>query len=139
MFQQNAPKSYWGEVVLTSSYVINRIHSRVLGYKSPLETLSQFYRDTLSSFNLAPRVFWCTSFVNIPNHNRGKLDPRALKSIFVGYSSTQKGYKCSHLPTIGNFIFKLMLPLLIISHTSPLLISRGSYLYLKMRSQPYDH
>ena len=41
----------------------------------------------------------CTSFVHIHNHNRVKLDPRALKCIFVGYSSTQKGYKCYHPPT----------------------------------------
>ena len=99
LFQQNVPKSYWGEAVLTSSYVINRIPSRVLGCKSPLETLSQLYLDIRSSFNLAPRVFECTSFVHIHNHNRGKLDPRALKCIFLGYSSTQKGYKCYHLPT----------------------------------------
>jgi hypothetical protein len=24
----------------------------------------------------------------------GKLDPRAIKSVFVGYSATQKGYVC---------------------------------------------
>ena len=96
LFQQNIPKSYWGEVVLTSAYVINRIPSKVLGCKSPLETLSQFYPNIRSSFNLAPRVFGCTSFVHIHNHNQGKLDPRALKCVFVGYSSTQKGYKCYH-------------------------------------------
>lgn len=27
---------------------------------------------------------------------RGKLDPEALKCIFVRYSSTGKGYKCYH-------------------------------------------
>ena len=79
--------------------VINRIPSRVLGFKSPLATLSQLYPDIRSSFNLTPRVFGCTSFVHIHNHNRGKLDPKALKCIFVGYSSTQKRYKCCHPPT----------------------------------------
>ena len=99
LFQQNVPKSYRGDVVLTSAYVINKIPSRVLGCKSPLETLSQFYPDIRSSFNLTPQVFRCTSFVHIHNHNQGKLDPRSLKCIFVGYSSTQKGYKCYHPPT----------------------------------------
>ena len=33
------------------------------------------------------------------NHKQGKLDPRALKCVFVPYSSTQKGYKCYHPST----------------------------------------
>ena len=99
LFQHNVPKSYWGKAVLTSAYVINRIPSRVLGFKSPLETLSQFYLDIRSSFNLTPRIFGYTSLVHVHSHNRGKLDPRALKCVFVGYSAIQKGYKCYHPST----------------------------------------
>lgn len=29
--------------------------------------------------------------------NKGKLDPKAVKCVFVEYPSTQKGYKCYHL------------------------------------------
>ncbi|KAJ9547057.1 hypothetical protein OSB04_019600 [Centaurea solstitialis] len=104
LFQHNIPKSYWGEAILTSSYIINRLPSKVLGLQSPLECLSKFHPDVRSSFNLTPRIFGCTSFVHIHSHNRGKLDPRALKCIFVGYSSTQKGYKCYHPPTRKMYI-----------------------------------
>ena len=35
------------------------------------------------------------------NHSptTSKLDPRSFKCVFVGYSNTQKGYKCYHPPT----------------------------------------
>lgn len=39
-------------------------------------------------------VFRCVAYVHIHNHNRDKLDPRAIKCVFLGYSPTQKGYKC---------------------------------------------
>ena len=43
LFQGNAPKSYWGEAVLTVAYLINRIPSRVLDNKSPVKVLKSFY------------------------------------------------------------------------------------------------
>ena len=39
LFKQNVPKSYWGEAVLTSVYVINKIPSRVLGCKKSTRNL----------------------------------------------------------------------------------------------------
>ena len=40
------------------------------------------------------KVFGCVAFVHIHNHNRDKLDPRAVKCVFLSYSSTKRGYKC---------------------------------------------
>ena len=96
------PKSYWGEAVLTSAHLINKLPSSVLGFQNPTEILSQFYPTLSTTNNLIPKVFGCVSFVHI--HNHGKLDPRAIKCVFLGYSSTQKGYKCYHPSSKKNYV-----------------------------------
>lgn len=45
------------------------------------------------------KVFGCSSFVHIHSHNHGKLEPRSIKCVFLGYSPNQKGYKCCFLAT----------------------------------------
>ena len=37
MFHMNVPKYLWGDVVFTTSYLINRMPSKVLQYTTPLE------------------------------------------------------------------------------------------------------
>ena len=59
-----------------------------------MEVLSSFYPHLDPTNKLQPRIFGCVSFVHIHSNERGKLDPRAVKCVFLGYSSTQKGYKC---------------------------------------------
>jgi hypothetical protein len=49
--------------------------------------------------HLQLRVFGCTAFVHLHKPLRNKLEPRALKCIFVGYAQHQKGYRCYHQPT----------------------------------------
>jgi Reverse transcriptase (RNA-dependent DNA polymerase)/Integrase core domain/gag-polypeptide of LTR copia-type/GAG-pre-integrase domain len=87
LFSANLPKIYWSYAVLTGCYLINRLPSRVLDFQSPFEIL---YGRKPNISHL--RVFGCTCFVH--SQNAGKLDSHARKCIFVGYSSTQKGYKC---------------------------------------------
>ncbi|KAJ9700985.1 hypothetical protein PVL29_006355 [Vitis rotundifolia] len=102
LFQGNVPKSYWGEVVLTATYMINRIPSRVLDNKSPVEILKSFYPHFRTSNGLIPKVFRCIAFVHVHDQHRDKLDPQATKCVFLGYSSTQKGYKCYN-PSVRKF------------------------------------
>ena len=40
LFQKNVPKIFWEEAVLAAAHLINRIPSRVLDFKSPMEVLS---------------------------------------------------------------------------------------------------
>ena len=89
MFTMNVPKFLWGEAVKTAAYLVNRMPSRVLNYKTPIECLSG-----ANSFIVPPKVFGCTCFVHDYRNSVGKLDPRAVRCIFVGYSPTQKGYRC---------------------------------------------
>jgi hypothetical protein len=85
----NVPKFLWSEAVMTATYLINRMPSRVLGMKTPYEMI---YGK--NEFIVPPKVFGCTCFVRDHRPSMGKLDPRAVKCIFIGYPSGQKGYKC---------------------------------------------
>jgi hypothetical protein len=85
----NVPKYLWSEAVLTTTYLINRMPSRILGMKSLAELLLGH-----QEFKVPPKVFGCVCFFKDHRPSVAKLDPQAVKCVFVGYSSTQKGYKC---------------------------------------------
>ena len=74
---------------MTAVYLINCMPSRLLGWKTPFEML-----QGKNEFIVPPKVFGCTCFVRDHRPSVGKLDPRAVKCIFVGYSSSRKGYTC---------------------------------------------
>lgn len=91
--------------MLKTAHLINRLPSRVLGFKSPMQVFSQFFPNFNTLNNLTPRMFGCVSSVHIHGHNRGRLDLRALNCIFIGYFPTQKGYRCYHPPSWKFFVF----------------------------------
>ncbi|KAJ9551410.1 hypothetical protein OSB04_015455 [Centaurea solstitialis] len=86
-FQAHLPVSFWGECILTAAYIINKLPTPNLRYKSPHELL---FGSPPDYNNL--RVFGCLCFarnINIKN----KFDARANPGIFVGYPYGKKGYK----------------------------------------------
>ena len=89
MLQSHVPKRFWSQGIQSAAYLINRLPSSVLDYKSPFELLKGRKID-ISHL----RTFGCTCFVHVQADKRDKLDPRSIKCMFLGYSSTQKGYKC---------------------------------------------
>ncbi|TXG61042.1 hypothetical protein EZV62_012405 [Acer yangbiense] len=80
------PAKFWVETVHTAAYLINRTPSLAIELKSPLEKWSS---HSVGYSNL--KVFGCTAFVH--TKEGGKLDPRAIKCIFLGYPDGVKGYK----------------------------------------------
>lgn len=86
MFQAGFSNHFWGDCLLTSTYIINRIPTSVLGFISPYEKL----HNTPPDYTLF-RVLGCLTYMTV--HTSDKLAPRALKTIFLGYPPNQKGYK----------------------------------------------
>ncbi|GJS76616.1 retrovirus-related pol polyprotein from transposon TNT 1-94 [Tanacetum coccineum] len=93
IIESNAPNFFWPEALATATYLINRLPTKILKMKTPLETLSE-YHTLPQVLTLEPKVFGCTVFAHIPKSYRDKLDPCAEKCVFVGYGVNQKGYRC---------------------------------------------
>lgn len=89
MFTMNVPKFLCGQAVKAATYLINRMFLRVLGNKSPAELLLNS-----NGFVVSPKAFGCVCFVHDYRNDVSKLDPRVVTCVFVGYSPTQKGYRC---------------------------------------------
>ncbi|CAL9026883.1 unnamed protein product, partial [Prunus brigantina] len=98
MLDMSVPHHLWGHAVLSAAYLINRTPSRVLDFKTPHDVFGD-HVSPVSVSKLPPKVFGCVAYVHVYSHQRSKLDPCALRCVFIGYSSTQKGYKCYHPPT----------------------------------------
>ena len=94
LFSKNVPKYLWGETILTATYLINIMPSRILNFQTPLNFFKTLYPISRLKSEIALKVFGCIAFAHNHEHGLGKLDPRARKCIFVGYAPTQKGYKC---------------------------------------------
>ena len=55
---------------------------------------------------LPVRIFGCVAYVHNPVHKNDKWSTKALKSVFLGYSATQKGYKVYHPLTRKHLVSK---------------------------------
>lgn len=96
LFTMHVPKHFWGDAVLTAVHLINRQPSRVLNFHTPTQTLLDVYPHNHLVSNIPLKVFGCTVFVHDNSPQRSKLDPRSFKCVFLGYSPSQKGYRCYH-------------------------------------------
>ena len=89
LIECRSPSYVWPEAIATVAYLTNRIPSKPLNYKTPLETIGSFF--SLPSFHsLSPCIFGCVVFVHLPKQSRTKLEARAIQCVFVGYGGKSK-------------------------------------------------
>lgn len=87
LFQVNLPSKFWGEALLHAIFLINRIPSQILDWKSPFEILFKEPPDINEI-----KTFGSLCFASNLLANRSKLDPKAFKCIFLGYPQNQNGF-----------------------------------------------
>jgi hypothetical protein len=78
-------RSFWAKAASTACHLINCSPSTAIVKKTPIEVWSSLPYDYSQL-----RVFGCIAYAHVDN---GKLDPRAIKCIFLGYGPGVKAYK----------------------------------------------
>jgi len=87
--EKNLPNYFWAKVVATVVYIMNQTPTMAI-HGMTLEKKFKGKKLDVSHF----RVFGCITYVHVLDKKRSKLDPKAKKRIFIGYSLEQKKYEC---------------------------------------------
>ncbi|KAL0448192.1 UNVERIFIED_CONTAM: Retrovirus-related Pol polyprotein from transposon RE2 [Sesamum latifolium] len=147
MFQSSLPSQFWTEALLTATYIVNRLPTSVLCWKTPYEVL---YQKPVDYAWL--KVFGCLVFATNVIPHKSKFTKRAHKCVFLGYALGQKGYKLYDVDEKVMFVsrdvvfhetiflyekvsasesdYPLPIPMLdedpVVPHTNPVLVSDSS-------------
>ena len=95
---KHPPNKFWMEAVMCAHYVLNYCPTKMLRVITPYEAWNK--RKPMVSHM---RIFGCLAYALVPSQQRHKLDDKANKCIFVGYSGESKGYRLFH-PLTNNII-----------------------------------
>ena len=94
IFHANLTPEFWAEAASTAVYLHNRSPTTSLSNTTPYEC---WFGKKPDVSNL--KVFGCIAYYHVPQAERRKLDPKACKSIFVGYPEGTKGFKLFNIDT----------------------------------------
>jgi len=83
-----------GVTINTSCYILNRVSIRKVLNKTPYE-LWKNIKPNISYFH----IFGCYCYIMNNKEKLGEFDPKSDKTIFLGYSTTFKGYRVYNLKT----------------------------------------
>ena len=86
MEQAKLPISFWGDALMTTPCILNRVSS-----KSVPSTPYEVWKGATPDFNVM-RPLRCATYVHNVSHEHGKLGLKGKKCIFIRYSESSKGY-----------------------------------------------
>jgi hypothetical protein len=87
--EKNLPNYFWAEAIAIIVYIMNQTPTIVVDGMT-LEEKFTGKKPYVSHL----RVFGYIAYVHVLDEKKSKLDPKAKKCIFIGYSLEQKGYRC---------------------------------------------
>ncbi len=101
LMEAKLSKQYWGYALKCAVFVRNLCQSTSTKRKAPFEMLT----------GEAPKleklhVFGCICYAHIAKELRSKLDPRAIRCIFLGYSEQSSGYIVQIIETAKISVFR---------------------------------
>jgi hypothetical protein len=79
--EKNLPNYFWAEAVATVVYIMNRTPTATIHGMTPEEKFTGKKPDVSHL-----RVFGYIAYVHVPDEKRSKLNRKADKCIFIGYS-----------------------------------------------------
>ena len=88
LYHKSLPLEFWGEIVSTTIYVLNRVASHTLHGETPF-TKWYGYKPDVSHF----KEFGSVCYAHVPKQVRAKLDNKAQECLFLGYCPTSKAYR----------------------------------------------
>uniref|UniRef100_A0A2N9I8R7 Integrase catalytic domain-containing protein n=1 Tax=Fagus sylvatica TaxID=28930 RepID=A0A2N9I8R7_FAGSY len=99
----HVPSRYWDDAVATVVHLLNRMPTKVLTFQTPLKVLSN-HVPLPAVLMIPPRIFGCVAFVHLHKNQRTKLDPCAVRCLFLGYGLHKKEYRCFDPTTKRTYI-----------------------------------
>lgn len=84
-FEVMLPIKFWGECILTTTYIINRSPSKVIRHKIPFEILFKQKPDYEHM-----KAFGCLAYFRNTETKGGKFEVRGRHGVFVGYLQDKK-------------------------------------------------
>lgn len=86
--QSKLPISFWAEGVATANFVRNRCITKILTDKTPYEL---WYGKRPNVKHI--RIFGEVAYMLDKTPGKGKLEPRGIRCIFLGYDESSRGYR----------------------------------------------